>query len=47
MVLAYFHRPHSQKEIDKGVLVFAKKFLENIRVKTMLKYKNYTGFCSI
>ncbi len=32
-VRAYFHRPHPQKEIDKGALVSAKKFLENAGVK--------------
>ena len=32
-VHAYFHRPHPQKETDKGALVSARKFLENAGVK--------------
>lgn len=32
-VRAYFHRPHPQKETDKGALVSARKFLENAGVK--------------
>mgnify|MGYP000025179639 CR=1 FL=1 len=30
---AVFHRPHPQKEIDKGALVSLRKFLENAVVK--------------
>ena len=29
---AYFHRPHPQKETDKGALVSARRFLENAGV---------------
>ena len=32
-VRAYFHRPHPQKEIDKGALVSVRKFLENAGVR--------------
>lgn len=32
-VRAYFHRPHLQKESDKGALLSARKFLENAGVK--------------
>jgi len=32
-VKANFHRPHPQKEIDKGALVSLRKFLENADVK--------------
>lgn len=32
-VRAYFHRPHPEKETDKGALVSVKKFLENAGVK--------------
>ncbi|MBA3603700.1 MAG: type II toxin-antitoxin system HicA family toxin [Parachlamydiaceae bacterium] len=32
-IRAYFHRPHPQKEIDKGALVSVRKFLENARIK--------------
>ncbi|MCE2982383.1 MAG: type II toxin-antitoxin system HicA family toxin [Parachlamydia sp.] len=32
-IRAYFHRPHPQKEIDKGALVSLRKFLENAGVK--------------
>lgn len=32
-VRAYFHRPHPQKETDKGALVSVRKFLENAGVK--------------
>lgn len=32
-IRAYFHRPHPQKETDKGALVSAKRFLENAGVK--------------
>lgn len=32
-VRAYFHRPHPQKETDKGALVSARRFLENAGVK--------------
>ncbi|MBI2810771.1 MAG: type II toxin-antitoxin system HicA family toxin [Candidatus Melainabacteria bacterium] len=31
-VKAVFHRPHPQKEIDKGALVSLRKFLENAGV---------------
>lgn len=31
-VRAYFHRPHPQKETDRGALVSARKFLENAGV---------------
>lgn len=32
-IRAYFHRPHPQKETDKGALVSVRKFLENAGVK--------------
>ncbi len=32
-VRAVFHRPHPQKEIDKGALVSLRKFLENAGIK--------------
>lgn len=32
-VKAVFHRPHPQKETDKGALVSLRKFLENSGVK--------------
>lgn len=32
-VRGYFHRPHPQKETDKGALVSTRKFLENAGVK--------------
>ena len=32
VVLAVFHRPHPQKETDKGALVSLRKFLENADV---------------
>lgn len=32
-VRGYFHRPHPQKETDKGALVSVKRFLENAGVK--------------
>ncbi len=32
-VRSYFHRPHPNKEIDKGALVSVRKFLENAGVK--------------
>lgn len=32
-VKAVFHRPHPQKETDKGALVSLRKFLENADVK--------------
>ena len=32
-VRAYFHRPHPQKETDKGALVSVRRFLENAGVK--------------
>ena len=32
-VRAYFHRPHPQKETDKGALVSARRFLENAGVR--------------
>ncbi|HBM16081.1 MAG TPA: hypothetical protein DD381_07050 [Lentisphaeria bacterium] len=31
--VAIFHRPHPQKETDKGALVSVRKFLENAEVK--------------
>lgn len=31
--IAIFHRPHPQKETDKGALVSVRKFLENSEVK--------------
>lgn len=36
-VRAYFHRPHPQKETDKGALVSVRKFLENAGVKPGVK----------
>ena len=36
---AVFHRPHPQKEIDKGALVSLRKFLENAGVKPKEKKK--------
>jgi hypothetical protein len=38
-VKANFHRPHPQKEIDKGALVSLKKFLENADIKPREKKK--------
>lgn len=32
-VKAVFHRPHPQKEIDKGALVSLREFLENAGIK--------------
>ena len=32
-VIAVFHRPHSQKETDKGALKSVRRFLENAGVK--------------
>jgi len=32
-VVAVFHRPHPQKEADKGALKSARRFLENAGVK--------------
>ncbi|MCB1149209.1 MAG: type II toxin-antitoxin system HicA family toxin, partial [Chlamydiia bacterium] len=32
-VRAIFHRPHPQKETDKGALVSVRRFLENAGVK--------------
>ena len=32
-VKAVFHRPHPQKETDKGALVSLRKFLENADIK--------------
>lgn len=32
-VRGYFHRPHPQKETDKGALISVRKFLENAGVK--------------
>jgi len=32
-IKAVFHRPHPQKEIDKGALVSLRKFLENAGIK--------------
>ena len=32
-VRAYFHRPHPNKETDKGALLSARRFLENAGVK--------------
>lgn len=32
-VRAYFHRPHPQKETDKGALVSVRRFLEHAGVK--------------
>ena len=32
-VAAVFHRPHPQKETDKGALKFVRRFLENAGVK--------------
>jgi len=32
-VIAVFHRPHPQKEIDKGALKSVRRFLENAEVK--------------
>lgn len=33
-IRAYFHKPHPQKETDKGALVSVRRFLENAGVKT-------------
>jgi hypothetical protein len=38
-VKAIFHRPHPQKEIDKGALVSLRKFLENAGIKPEKKRK--------
>jgi hypothetical protein len=38
-VKAVFHRPHPQKETDKGALVSLRKFLENADVKPKEKKK--------
>ncbi len=38
-VKAIFHRPHPQKEIDKGALVSLRKFLENTGIKPEKKRK--------
>lgn len=32
-IRAYFHRPHPEKETDKGALLSARRFLENAGVK--------------
>lgn len=32
-VKAVFHRPHPKKEIDKGALISARRFLENAGIK--------------
>lgn len=32
-VRAVFHKPHPQKELDKGALVSLRKFLENAEVR--------------
>ena len=32
-VVAVFHRPHPQKETDKGALKYVRRFLENAGVK--------------
>lgn len=32
-VFAVFHRPHPQKETDKGAVVSVRRFLENAEVK--------------
>jgi hypothetical protein len=39
-VKANFHRPHPQKETDKGALVSLRKFLENAGIKPEEKKKN-------
>ena len=36
---AVFHRPHPQKETDKGALVSLRKFLENADIKPKEKNK--------
>lgn len=36
---AVFHRPHPQKETDKGALVSLRKFLENAGIKPEEKKK--------
>jgi hypothetical protein len=36
---AVFHRPHPQKETDKGALISLRKFLENAGVKVKEKKK--------
>ena len=36
---AVFHRPHPQKETDKGALVSLRKFLENAEIKPKEKKK--------
>jgi hypothetical protein len=36
---ALFHRPHPQKETDKGALVSLRKFLENAGIKPKEKKK--------
>ena len=38
-VKAVFHRPHPQKETDKGALVSLRKFLENADIKPKEKQK--------
>lgn len=38
-VKAVFHRPHPQKEIDKGALVSLRKFLENAGIMPKEKKK--------
>ncbi len=38
-VKAVFHRPHPQKEIDKGALVSLRKFLENAGITPNEKKK--------
>lgn len=38
-VRAVFHRPHPQKETDKGALVSLRKFLDNAGIKPNTKKK--------
>lgn len=38
-IKANFHRPHPQKEIDKGALVSLRKFLENAEITPKEKKK--------
>lgn len=38
-IKAIFHRPHPQKEIDKGALISLRKFLENAGIKPEKKRK--------
>lgn len=39
-VRAVFHKPHPQKELDKGALVSLRKFLENAEVKPKEKRRS-------